>query len=135
DGGDTTSHLTLLDALGNAQRSDIMIYAVFTGNRNISENLRDLAGERALETLTSETGGLLYRPIATPGTQGKEIDERSLKELDLAFYDLAEELRTQYTLGFYSTNDKRDGSYRKLAVRIKKPGYTTRARNGYYAPK
>jgi Ca-activated chloride channel homolog len=135
DGGDTTSQRTLLDVLGNAQRSDVMIFAVFTGNRNFSENLRDLAGERALETLTSETGGILYIPIATPGTQGKEIDEISIKELDLAFYDLAEQLRTQYTLGFYSTNDKRDGSFRKLAVKIKKPGYTTRARSGYYAPK
>jgi Ca-activated chloride channel homolog len=135
DGGDTTSQRTLLDALGNAQRSDVMIFAVFTGNRNISENLRDLAGERALEILTSETGGVLYRPIATPGTQGKEVDEKSIKELDLAFYDLAEQLQTQYTLGFYSSNDKRDGTYRKLAVRIKKPGYTTRARSGYYAPK
>jgi Ca-activated chloride channel homolog len=135
DGGDTTSQRTLLDALGNAQRSDVMIFAVFTGNGDFSQNLRDLAGERALETLTSETGGTLYLPIATPGTRGKETDELSIKELDLAFYDLAEQLRTQYTLGFYSTNDKRDGSFRKLAVRIKKPGYTTRARSGYYAPK
>jgi Ca-activated chloride channel homolog len=135
DGGDTTSQLTLLEALANMQRSDVMLFAVFTGNRNFSENLRDLAGERALETLTSETGGTLYRPIATPGTQGAEIDERSIKELDLAFYNLAAQLRTQYTLGFYSTNDKRDGSFRKLAVRVKRPGYTTRARSGYYAPK
>jgi Ca-activated chloride channel homolog len=135
DGGDTTSERTLLDALASAQRSDVMLFAVFTGNRNFSENLRDLAGERALETLTSETGGVLYRPIATPGRQGKETDQQSIKELDLAFADLAEQLRTQYTLGFYSSNDKRDGSYRKLAVRIKKPGYTTRARSGYYAPK
>jgi Ca-activated chloride channel homolog len=44
-------------------------------------------------------------------------------------------LRTQYVLGFYSTNEKRDGSFRKLSVRIKKPGYTARARTGYYAPK
>ncbi len=135
DGGDTTSQKTLLEALANAQRSDVMIFAVFTGNRNFSENLRDLAGERALETLTSETGGLVYRPIATPGRMGEETDEQSIRELDLAFNNLAEQLRTQYTLGFYSTNDKRDGSFRKLAVRIKKSGYTTRARSGYYAPR
>lgn len=135
DGGDTTSQRSLLEALANAQRADVMLFAVFTGNRNISENLHDLAGERALETLTAETGGVLYRPIATPGTQGKEVDEKSINDLDLAFYDLAVQLRTQYTLGFYSTNDKRDGAYRRLAVRIKKPGYTTRARSGYYAPK
>jgi len=135
DGGDTTSQKTLLTALANAQRSDVMIFAVFTGNRGFSENLRDLAGERALETMTSETGGALFRPIATPGTQGGETDEQSIRELDLAFNDLAEQLRRQYTLGYYSTNDKRDGLFRKLAVRIKKPGYTARARLGYYAPK
>jgi Ca-activated chloride channel homolog len=135
DGGDTTSQRTLLESLASAQQADVMIFAVFTGNRDFSENLRDLAGERALEALTSETGGLVFRPIATPGTRGKETDEQSIRELDLAFNDLAEQLRTQYTLGFYSTNDKRDGSFRKLAVRIKKPGYTTRARSGYYAPK
>ena len=135
DGGDTTSQRTLLEALACAQQSDVMIFAVFTGNRDFSENLRDLAGERALETLTAETGGLVFRPIATPGTQGAETDEQSIRELDLAFNDLAEQLRTQYTLGFFSTNDKRDGTFRKLAVRIKRPGYSTRTRRGYYAPK
>jgi Ca-activated chloride channel homolog len=135
DGGDTTSQKSLLEALANAQQADVMIFAVFTGNRDFSENLRDMAGERALETLTSETGGVVFRPIATPGTQGAETDERSIKELDLAFDDLAKQLRTQYTLGFFSTNDKRDGSFRQLAVRIKKPGYGARARRGYYAPK
>ncbi|HKX26453.1 MAG TPA: VWA domain-containing protein [Blastocatellia bacterium] len=135
DGGDTTSQRSLLEALTAAQRSDVVIFAVFTGNRNLSENLRDLAGERALETMTSETGGLIFRPIATPGTQGGETDDQSIKELDAAFNDLAEQLRTQYTLGFFSTNDKRDGSFRKLSVRVKRPGYGARARRGYYAPK
>jgi Ca-activated chloride channel family protein len=135
DGGDTTSQKTLREALASAQRSDVMIFAVFTGNHGFSENLRDLVGERALETLTSETGGIFYRPLATPGIQGEETDEQSIRELDRAFNDLAEQVRWQYTLGYYSTNDKRDGSFRKLAIRIKKPGYTARARLGYYAAK
>jgi Ca-activated chloride channel family protein len=99
DGGDTASERTQLEALGNAQRSDVMIFAVFTGNGDLLRNRRDLAGERALGTMTSETGGTLYLPLATPGTQGKKMDEQSIKELDLAFNDLAEQLRTQYTLG------------------------------------
>ncbi len=135
DGGDTTSSRGLLDALAHAQLSDVVIFAVFTGNHSFSQNLRDLAGERALETLSSETGGDLFRPKATPGTQGEETDEQSLKELDQAFANLAEQLRTQYILGFFSTNDKRDGSFRKLSVRIKRTGYAARARVGYYAPK
>jgi Ca-activated chloride channel family protein len=136
DGGDTTSGKVLLEALANAQQADAVIFAVFTGNRYYySQNLRDLAGERALETLCSETGGYIYKPKATPGALGEEVDQESLKELDRAFADLAQQLRTQYTLGFYSTNEKRDGSFRKLSVRIKKPGYAARARAGYYAPK
>ncbi len=135
DGGDTTSDKGLLDALKNAQQSDAVVYSVYTGNFGFSQNLRDLAGERALETLASETGGDVFRPRATPGTQGEEIDQQSLKELDQAFASLAEQLRTQFILGFLSTNENRDGSYRKLAVRVKKAGYTARARAGYYAPK
>lgn len=135
DGGDTTSGKGLLDALARAQQADVVIFAVFTGNLNFSQNLRDLAGERALEALTTETGGDIFRPKATPGTQGEETDEQSLKELDQAFTALAEQLRTQFTLGFFSSNDKRDGSFRKLTVRIKKNGYTARSRAGYYAPK
>ncbi len=135
DGGDTTSGKGLLEALARAQQSDVVIFAVYTGNMDGSQNLRDLAGERALETLAAETGGDIFRPKATPGSQGEETDEQSLRELDLAFASLADQLRTQYTLGFFSTNDKRDGSFRKLSVRIKKSGYLARARLGYYAPK
>jgi Ca-activated chloride channel family protein len=136
DGGDTTSNKGLLDALARAQKSDSVIFAIFTGNPWPSENLRDLAAERALESLTKETGGELFKPKLPDGRRpGEETDEVSLKELDRTFADLAERLRTQYVLGFYSTNEKRDGSFRKLDVRIKKPSYIARARTGYYAPK
>jgi Ca-activated chloride channel family protein len=139
DGGDTTSGKSLLDALGQAQKSDALIFAVFTGNPWHSQNLRDLAAERALETLTGETGGEVLKPRLSPRKKRSryddETDELSLKELDSAFTDLAGQFRTQYVLGFYSTNEKRDGSFRKLNVRLKKQGYQARARSGYYAPK
>ncbi|HMV47013.1 MAG TPA: hypothetical protein PKD31_04610, partial [Blastocatellia bacterium] len=106
-----------------------------TGNFGFSQNLRDLAGERAMETLANETGAEVFRPKATPGTQGDSTDEQSLKELDLVFADLAEQLRTQFILGFFSTNEARDGGYRKLTIKVKKVGFTARARAGYYAPK
>jgi hypothetical protein len=86
--------------------------------------------------LTKETGGELFKPRLPDGRRpGEESDDVSLKELDRTFSDLAERLRTQYVLGFFSTNEKRDGSFRKLDVRIKKPNYVARARIGYYAPK
>jgi Ca-activated chloride channel homolog len=139
DGGDTTSNKSLLEALAQAQKSDAIVFAVFTGNPWPSQNLRDLAAERALEALTRETGGEVLKPklplVQNGSRQGEETDDLSLEELDRAFTSLAEQLRTQYILGFFSTNEKRDGSFRKLSVRIKKPGYHARARTGYYAPK
>jgi len=139
DGGDTTSNKSLLESLAQSQESDAVIFAIFTGNPWPSQNLRDLAAERALEALTRETGGEVLKPKLPLGKNGsrhdEETDDLSLKELDRAFGNLAEQLRTQYVLGFFSTNEKRDGSFRKLSVRIKKPDYIARARTGYYAPK
>ncbi|MDX2031443.1 MAG: VWA domain-containing protein [Blastocatellia bacterium] len=135
DGGDTTSHKGLLEVLTKAQQEDALIYGIYTGAPNPSQNLRDLAAERALETLTSETGGEVLRAKVAQGLDADDTDDLSLRELDLAFSRLAEQLRTQYILGFFSTNEKRDGSYRKLSVRIKRAGYAARTRTGYYAPK
>jgi len=135
DGGDTTSSQDLKHALAETQQADAVIFAIFTGNLTSSQNLRDLAAERALAALTSETGGEVYYPKLAPGAREEEIDEQSLNYLDDAFTKLGSQLRTQYTIGFYSTNEARDGRFRKLTVRIKKPGYTARARSGYYAPK
>src|SRR5262245_32889965 len=84
DGGDTTSNKSLLESLAQAQKSDAIIFAVFTGNPWPSQNLRDLAAERALETLTGETGGEVLKPKLTPfkngSRHGEESDEISLKE-------------------------------------------------------
>ncbi|HYE72337.1 MAG TPA: VWA domain-containing protein [Blastocatellia bacterium] len=134
DGGDTTSSKSLREALQQAQLSDAVIYAVFTGTNQASQNIRDLAAERALITLTSETGGEVFYPQLGL-TANDNDEEKSLKILDEAFSRLAAQLRTQYTLRFYSTNDNRDGQFRKITVRVKKPGYAARARSGYYAPK
>ena len=134
DGGDTTSRKKLTEALEQAQTSDVVIFNVFTGLITASQNIRDLAAERAMQTLTSETGGEVYSPHMA--LNGNEIDEEeSLKNLDAAYMQLADQLRTQYTLRFYSTNEARNGKFRKLTVRVKKPGLSSRSRAGYYAPK
>lgn len=53
---------------------------------------------------------------------------------DNAFARLVSENSTYYVLGFTSTNDRRDGRYRRVTVRVKRPGLTVRARDGYIAP-
>ncbi len=137
DGGDTTSSKTLKTALAQTQGVDGVIYAIYTGGLWNSQNLRDLAAERALAALTKETGGEVYHPklFANDDATPDENHDNALKELDAAFTKLADELRTQYILGFYSSNETRDGGFRKLEVKIKKPGFSARARAGYYAPK
>ena len=135
DGGNTVGAKDLKEAVTAAQQSDAMIYAVFTGNLSPSLNVQDLAAERALATLTTETGGEIFRPKIRPDATDEQIDNNSLKDLDGVFERLADQLRTQYTLGFYSANEARDGKFRKLTVKVKKPGYAVKTRSGYYAPK
>jgi hypothetical protein len=51
-----------------------------------------------------------------------------------AFERIVRENSTYYILGYYSTNERRDGRYRPLSVRVTRPGLEVRARNGYLAP-
>ncbi len=134
DGGDTVSHKTLKDALQITQEVDAVIYSVYTGKLWGSQNLRDIGAERALSTLTKETGGEVFAPTL-PTLDQKQDDDSGLKQLDEAFSQLADQLRTQYVLGYYSSNEARDGAYRKIEVQVNKPGYAIRNRAGYYAPK
>ena len=103
DGGDTTSSKSLLEALAQAQKSDALIFAVFTGNPWPSQNLRDLAAERALETLTGETGGEVLKPKLTPfkngSRHGEESDEISLKEMVWREYSISQNAqRAKYSV-------------------------------------
>ena len=56
------------------------------------------------------------------------------KEPGKAFDQISEELRSQYTLGYYSTNAARDGTYRKIKVETDRKDIDVLTRRGYYAP-
>jgi Ca-activated chloride channel family protein len=66
---------------------------------------------------------------------GRVFDARGWADLGPAFEQIAEELASQYSIGYYSTNKKHDGKFRKIEVKVKKPGLTARTKKGYYAPK
>jgi len=89
----------------------------------ISKKLYEIADEE-MRTLANESGGKVF-PVA------------DLNEARTAFKQVAEEISTSYTLGYYSSNEKLDGTYRKIKVEVK--GATQdlkiRAREGYFAPK
>jgi len=68
-------------------------------------------------------------------TGGRVIEVNSEKHLQEAFDQIAEELRQQYTLGYYPTNGARDGTFRKIKVETADKDMKVLARKGYYAPK
>lgn len=75
-------------------------------------------GARYLQELAERSGGRLH-----------EAD--SVRNLTDAFSRIAEELRHQYTISYYPTNSKKDGSYRQVKVRVDGAGMIVRARDGY----
>jgi Ca-activated chloride channel homolog len=67
---------------------------------------------------------------------GKVFQAGDLSEARVAFKSVAAEIGTKYSLGYYSSNGKRDGSYRRIKVELRglPPGTQVRAREGYTAP-
>jgi len=67
-------------------------------------------------------------------TGGRVVPVSDIQQLEPAYAQIAAELRTQYSLGYYPSNDSHDGKWRSLRVEIKRPGLIARAKPGYRAP-
>ncbi|MFQ5694465.1 MAG: VWA domain-containing protein, partial [Terriglobia bacterium] len=68
-------------------------------------------------------------------TGGRAIFPSKMEELQEAFDQIADELRSQYNLGYTPIKKKRDGRFRKIRVKVKgRKGLKVQARRGYYAP-
>jgi VWFA-related protein len=117
DAEDTGSKLRLQDAVEAAQRSDAVIHVLLIVDR----------------MATSGVGGSVARKMAED-TGGRVIDVHNEASLEKAFDEISQELRSQYVLGYYPTNIKRDGTFRKLRVDVMRPDMKILARKGYYAP-
>lgn len=116
DAEDNGSKVRLEEALEAAQRTDTVIHILLVYDPMYGAN----AG--AAKKLAEETGGRM-------------IEVRSEKKLLEAFDEISEELRTQYTLGYYPTNAARDGRFRKIKIETTRKDTHALARKGYYAPK
>ena len=123
DGEDTSSLVTFDDVLDLAKRSEVGVYAI--GLREKGDPTMQGKWNEAdyiLKTLAQETGG---RPFF--------VDDVS--QLPAIYSQIADELANQYSVGYVSKNPKRDGSWRKITVRIGRPNVTARTKAGYFAPK
>jgi Ca-activated chloride channel family protein len=124
DGEDTASLVSDEQVLELAKKSEINIYAISLRPNRPQDRTRQAfsQAEYLLTSLTRETGGRVYFPA-------------SLSELDAVYDRIAEELRTLYSVGYVSTNQRRDGKWRRIVVRVpEREGVTIRHKLGYYAP-
>jgi VWFA-related protein len=113
DAEDTGSKLKLQDAIEAAQRTDTVVHILLVA--------ADGGDQGVAKRLTDETGG-------------RTIIVRNEKNLEQAFDQISEELRSQYTIGYTPTNKAHDGSYRKVKLELKNKDYSALTRRGYYAP-
>ncbi len=103
DGQDTTSRLRRAEAIDRALAEETVIYAI-----GIGDSRHGGVDRGELRAVAERTGGRAFFPK-------KEID------LQTAFTEIEQELRTQYLIAYSSTNKARDGAYRKLRVEITNP--------------
>lgn len=121
DGDDSASKLGLTHVMDHARADDVMVYAIGLVNEyfNGQQRVRSQP-DRGLKKLAEDTGGGYFELKRTA-------------DLGETFTRVAEELHSQYVLGF--SPETMDGKVHKLDVRVKKPGMTARARKSYLAVK
>src|SRR5205823_1636230 len=123
DGEDNTSHNTLEKTIREIQKTDTVIYTIGL----LSEESKKTAkrAKRALEQIAQASGGLSYFP-------------ENVEDVHSICEQVAHDIRNQYTLAYYPTNTKRDGTFRAVQVEIIPPRgrgkLVARTRYGYYAP-
>src|SRR6266849_2230667 len=123
DGEDNTSHNSLEKTIREIQKTDTVIYTIGL----LSEESKKSAkrAKRALEEIAKASGGLAYFP-------------ENVEDVHNICQQVAHDIRNQYTLAYYPTNTRRDGTFRAITVEVIPPRgrgkLIARTRNGYYAP-
>src|SRR5271170_6355787 len=125
DGGDTVSQVDYKEALRAAQEAEAIVYSIIIVPIEADAG-RDTGGEHALIQISADTGGKYY--YAT-----------SLPQLDDAFRQISDELRTQYLLAYYPSQRYSESDFRQLKVELANPPpggpYQSHYRAGYYTHK
>jgi Ca-activated chloride channel family protein len=119
DGNDNTSEITIEQLVRKAEESEVLIYCI--GLLSEEEPHDAKSARRALKELAEATGGLDYYP-------------KDVAEVAKITPQVANEIRSQYYLGYSPSNTNLDGTFRQISVKV--TGYnkpTVRAKRGYYA--
>lgn len=117
DGDDNQSRFTRQQAIDMAQRAGVIIYAISTNLSNIHDS-----GDHNLKALAEATGGRAFFPF-------------KLHDLQDAFRDIREELRSQYAISYKPQQFEANGQYRPIQILAENKKYRVRAKKGYYVPK
>jgi Ca-activated chloride channel homolog len=123
DGEDNTSHNSLDKAIKEVQKTDTVIYTIGLLSEESKKNSK--RAKKALEQIALASGGLAFFP-------------ENVDDVHNICEQVARDIRNQYTLAYYPTNTKRDGTFRTVQVEVIPPRgrgkLVARTRNGYYAP-
>ena len=121
DGEDTTSLVSFEEVLDLAKRSETAIYCIGLRGKEVFVTKGFKEADFVLRQLALETGGKAFFPT-------------SASELGNIYSLISEDLANQYTLGYSSKNQKRDGAWRRIVVKVDLPSATARTKQGYYGP-
>jgi VWFA-related protein len=126
DGKEFGSQAKTKQVIQYLQTNRIQVYATLVGDSSVSGlgfvdrfHLPLEMRDNILPVYTRATGGQFYAEYRTNG-------------IEKSFSQIAEQVRTQYTVGYYSREPFIDGKYRKLEVRVLQPNLTIIAKDGYY---
>ena len=124
DGEDQGSSMKLQGAIEAAQKANTIVYVLLIADRAFYGRgvyTMGYSGDAYMKKMADETGGR----VIDVGNNGKKMEA--------AFSQIEEELRTQYVASYTPTNNKLDGTYRKIDVECKGDGLKAQVRKGYYA--
>lgn len=120
DGEENSSAHDEIDTIAAAQGADTLIYAVrYTQVKKGKLTADNRHGTAALHHIAEQTGGRDFDALHT--------------DLSQTFRQIGDELRSVYSIGYYSTNGTPDNTFRKIVVEAHTPGIAIRSKSGYYA--
>ena len=103
------------------QRAEVTFYSISPSGQTMHLNVMTKRGQQGMQQIAQATGGTSFVP-------------QRLEDLPAVFSQIAAELRSQYLLQYYSSDESTNGKFLRINVRVPaRPQLSVRARQGYYA--